>query len=79
MDSKHKKRRNRRIDWDNMKVTYVYADPKNPNPRNPYAHMSPKQREKEIIKLAAKIWRRHCAEQVNKNSEVDKDKSIYNY
>ena len=66
MDSNNKKKRNVHINWDNMKVTYVYADPRNPNTRNPYAHMSHKQREKEIIKLAAKIWRRHCAGKIEK-------------
>lgn len=64
MDSNNKKKRNVHINWGNMKVTFVYADSKNPNPRNPYAHMSQEQREREIIKLAAKIWRRHCAEKL---------------
>lgn len=55
-----------RIDWESMKVTFVEADKENPNPRNPYSHMTPAQREKEIISLSAKIWSRHCMEKVEK-------------
>ena len=54
MDSKPKKRRKGSIDWENMKVTFVPADPNNLNPRNPYSNMTSEQREREIIKLATK-------------------------
>ncbi|MBU1862851.1 MAG: hypothetical protein KKH94_04200 [Candidatus Omnitrophica bacterium] len=63
------KKRKSRIGWDNMKVTFVMADPdpKKRNPQNPYSYMSKKQREEEIVKLAAKIWRRHCNTLLEKN------------
>ena len=64
MDSKPKKRRKGSIDWDNMKVTFVSSDLNDLNPLNPYSHMSQEQRDREIIKLAAKIWRKHCEERM---------------
>jgi len=30
-----------RIDWDNIKITFVPADTENPNPLNPYSRMTP--------------------------------------
>ncbi len=62
--------RKNRIDWDNMKVTFVEADKDNLNPLNPCSHMTPAQREKEIIELSAEIWMRHCREKLEKNAEV---------
>ena len=47
------------IDWDNIKVTFIKADPNNPNPRNPNSKLTAEQREKKIIAIAAKIWARH--------------------
>ena len=49
-----------KIDWQKMKVTYVRADPNHPNPMNPCAHKSTADRKREIIQIAADIWRRHC-------------------
>jgi hypothetical protein len=44
-----------RIDWDNIKITIVPADKDNPNPLNPYARMSPEEREEAIISKSAEI------------------------
>lgn len=59
-----------RIDWDNMKVTFVEADKENLNPLNLYSHMMSKQREEEIIELSAKIWMRHCWEKLESNAKI---------
>jgi len=44
-----------RIDWDNIKITIVPADPNNPNPLNPYSRMTPEEREEAQISKSAKI------------------------
>lgn len=55
-----------RIDWDNIKITFIKADPDNPNPLNPYSHLSPKERREEIVEICAKVWMRHCREKMEK-------------
>lgn len=53
-----KQRRKRdKIDWDNIKVTFVRADKNNLNLLNPNSKLTPEQREKKIIAIAARIWR----------------------
>lgn len=44
-----------RIDWDNIKITIVPADPNNPNPLNSYSRMTPKEREEARISKSAEI------------------------
>lgn len=56
--------RKSRIDWKNIKVKIVSADTENPNPLNPYAKLSPKEREKEIVSIAARIWARAMKERI---------------
>ena len=56
-DSRYEARR--KIDWSSIKVKIVSADKDHPNPSNPYAKLSPKEREKGIVSLCAKIWVRH--------------------
>ena len=55
MNSKHKKRRNGSIDWDNMKISFVPASSVGDNPLNPACQMSAAEREKMIITIAARI------------------------
>ena len=45
-----------RIDWDNIKITFVPADKENPNPLNPYARMTPEEREEKRVSICAEIW-----------------------
>ena len=47
-----------RIDWDNIKITFVPADTENPNPLNPYSRMTPEEREEKRISICAEIWAR---------------------
>lgn len=46
-----------RIRWDKIKVTFVPADKKNPNPLNPYSTLSTEERRSGILYLSAKIWK----------------------
>lgn len=55
MDFKPKKKRNGSIDWENMKVSFVPASSVGDNPLNPACQMSPEEREKMIIIVAARI------------------------
>jgi len=50
-----------KIDWDNIKVTFVSADKEDPNPLNPCSHLTPAERREEIIDICADIWMRHCS------------------
>lgn len=47
-----------RIDWETIKIVIVPADKKNPNPLNPYADLSAKEREDGIVSLCGRIWAR---------------------
>jgi len=51
-----------RIDWDNIKITFVPANKENPNPLNPYARMTAEDREEELISICGKIWARAMKE-----------------
>ena len=48
-----------KIDWGSIKIRIVPADKDHPNEGNPYAKLSPKEREKAIVSVSAKIWVRH--------------------
>jgi hypothetical protein len=50
--------RKSKIDWDNIKITFVPADMDNPNPLNPFARMTPKERREAAISKCAEIWAR---------------------
>ena len=58
------KGKRQKIDWDNIKITIVPADKENPNPLNPYAKLSRKEREREIVSIAARIWARSTRQKV---------------
>ena len=53
-----KKHARNKIDWENIKVTFVLADRNKPNPLHPYSHLSDDERQRQSIDLAAKIWAR---------------------
>ena len=61
-----------KIDWDNIKIRIVKADPKHSNAENPYARLSNKERETVIIATSAKIWARHIQEKLNGGAKKDK-------
>ncbi|MFC1510225.1 hypothetical protein ACFL49_01010 [Candidatus Omnitrophota bacterium] len=61
---KNKKRRSGRVDWDNMKVSFIPASSVSDNPLNPACQMSPKERERGLIVVAAGIL----------NNDIDKVK-----
>lgn len=72
-----------RIDWDNIKITFVPADMDNPNPLNPFARMTPQERREAIISKCAEIWVRIVKDKLNSvncgNQEVvvgNDDKAI---
>ena len=44
--------------WDKIKVTFVMADKEQLNHLNLCSKLSPTDRQKQIIDLAARIWRR---------------------
>lgn len=48
-----------KIDWNRIKIRIVPVDTDHPNERNPYAKLSPGEREKAIVSAFAKIWCRH--------------------
>ena len=54
-----------RIDWDNIKITFVPADKENPNPLNPYARMTPEEREEKRVSICAEIWVRAVRDKLN--------------
>jgi len=56
------RKKNKKINWDEIKVTFTRADSKNPNPLNPCSHMTSQERKEEIIDASAKICQRHCRE-----------------
>ena len=58
------KGKRQKIDWDNIKITIVPADKVNPNPLNPCARITKKQRKKEIVSIAARIWARTMKEKM---------------
>ena len=57
-----------KIDWSSIKVKIVSADKDHPNPGNPYATLSPKEREKMIVSLSAKIWVRHVRSKLSEEN-----------
>ncbi|MBU2541698.1 MAG: hypothetical protein KJ593_07325 [Candidatus Omnitrophica bacterium] len=59
-----------KIDWDNIKLTFIPADPDNPNPMNPSSHLSQEERREEIIDICARIWMRHCQEILESNAKI---------
>jgi len=59
------RKKNKKINWDEIKVTFTRADSKNPNPLNPCSHMTSQQRKEELIDASAKIWQRHCREKLD--------------
>lgn len=66
-----------RTDWNNIIVKIVPADKVNPNPLNPYAKLSQKEREREIISILVRIWTRITKEKISKeaNKPIDADPS----
>ena len=46
----------RKIDWDNIPVTVIEEGP--PNPRNPYAQLSPEERMDHLKNLCQTIYLR---------------------
>ena len=58
-----------KIDWENIKITFIPADPDNPNPMNPCSHLSAEERREEIVEIGARIWMRHCREQLEKKAQ----------
>lgn len=63
-----KKGKRQKIDWDNIKVTLISADEKNPNPHNPCSYMTPEQRREEIVRISARIWNRYVFDTVTKSN-----------
>ncbi len=59
--------RKSKIDWGNIKVKFIRADPNDLNPMNPCSHLTPKERREELIEICAKIWMEHC------NKMIDED------
>lgn len=53
-----------KINWADIRVTIVPADEDHPNAGNPYAGMSPSERDEHRIALCGRIWARHVREQV---------------
>lgn len=60
------KKKRTRIDWDNIKVTFVKADMDN---LNPTSHLTPAERREEIIDISASIWMRHCREKLEREND----------
>ena len=58
--NKNKRSINKKIDWEKVRIVFMPSKPENINMLNPCSHMSPRQREKEIVKISARIWRRYC-------------------
>ena len=58
------KGKRQKIDWNNIKISIVPADKNKPNPHNPCARLSRKEREREIVSIAARIWTRAVKEKV---------------
>lgn len=58
--------RKSRIDWNKIKITIVPADKENPNHLNPYAKLTPEEREREIVCLCGRIWARAMREKMLK-------------
>jgi hypothetical protein len=57
--------RKSKIDWASIKIRVVHADKDHPNDGNPYAKLSPKEREKAIVSASARIWIRHIRAKVS--------------
>jgi len=60
------KGKRQKIYWNNIKISIVPADKNNPNPHNPCAKLSRKEREREIVSIAARIWVRAMKERLLK-------------
>lgn len=58
-----------KIDWNSIKVSIVPADRNNVNPHNPCAKLSRKERERDIVSIAARIWARAVKEKMLQNHE----------
>ena len=56
-----------KIDWENIKVTLIPSDKKNPNPLNSCSGLSKKDREKQLVRIGARIWTRVVRENASKN------------
>jgi len=61
------KGKRQKIDWDNIKVTMVPTDRDNPNSLNSCSRLTKKQREREIVSIAARIWARAMKEKMLKS------------
>lgn len=61
------------IDWENIKITLVPANKEDPNPLNPYAKLTPKEREREIVSLCGRIWARAMKQKALANSNAQQN------
>ena len=53
-----------KIDWDDIKISFVPADKDCPNELNPYAKSTAKDREQAIISISGRIWARAVKERL---------------
>lgn len=61
----HEKVKRHRVDFTQIKLVLVPAEEMEPNPQNPYFHLTPEERHARFIEILAQLYREMKATEGN--------------